>query len=147
MILLTKINFILYDSFSFAYIGEGNTSLLTTSISGGLCSVTQPSASLANSSTALSVQSEALLKASSSPTMSFMFPTVLTSTPHHGDALRQTSVAFLTPTGELDRSCTATLATAGPDGGFILNSVGGDTVYLEPVSIFIFFSLWIIFLY
>ncbi|CAI2725578.1 unnamed protein product [Schistosoma spindalis] len=114
--------------------GEGNTSLLTTSISGGLCSVTQPSASLANSSTALSVQSEALLKASSSPTMSFMFPTVLTSTPHHGDALRQTSVAFLTPTGELDRSCTATLATAGPDGGFILNSVGGDTVYLEPLD-------------
>ncbi|KAK4472846.1 hypothetical protein MN116_002712 [Schistosoma mekongi] len=70
--------------------------------------------------------------ASSSPTMSFMFPTVLTSTPH-GDALRQTSVAFLTPTGDLDRSC-ATLATAGPDGGFILNPVGGDTVYLEPLD-------------
>ncbi|TNN15151.1 Zinc finger protein [Schistosoma japonicum] len=113
--------------------GDGNaTGLLTTSISGGLCSLAQPSASLANSSTALGVQSEALLKASSSPTMSFMFPTVLTSTPH-GDALRQTSVAFLTPTGELDRSC-ATLATAGPDGGFILNPVGGDTVYLEPLD-------------
>ncbi|CAH8468919.1 unnamed protein product [Heterobilharzia americana] len=113
--------------------GEGNnTSLLTTSLSGGLCSIAQPSASLASSSTGLSVQSDTLLKASSSPTMSFMFPTVLTSTPH-GDALRQTSVAFLTPAGELDRSC-ATLATAGPDGGFILNPVGGDTVYLEPLD-------------
>ncbi|CAH8825541.1 unnamed protein product [Trichobilharzia szidati] len=114
--------------------GDGNTTaLLTTSLSGGLCSIAQPSASMSSSSTALGIQSDTLVKASSSPTMSFMFPTVLTSTPH-GDALRQTSVAFLTPTGEIDRSCTATLATAGPDGGFILNPVGGDTVYLEPLD-------------
>ncbi|KAA0187857.1 putative Zinc finger protein, partial [Fasciolopsis buskii] len=56
----------------------------------------------------------------------------------NADSLRQTAVTFITSTGELDRSCTgltgATLTTAGPEGGLLVNSSSGETVYLEPLD-------------
>ncbi|VDP94941.1 unnamed protein product, partial [Echinostoma caproni] len=63
-------------------------------------------------------------------------PTLIATS--NADSLRQTAVTFITSTGELDRSCAgltgATLTTAGPEGGLLVNSSSGETVYLEPLD-------------
>ncbi|TPP60357.1 putative Zinc finger protein [Fasciola gigantica] len=63
-------------------------------------------------------------------------PTLIATS--NADSLRQTAVTFITSTGELDRSCAgltgATLTSAGPEGGLLVNSSSGETVYLEPLD-------------
>ncbi|CAL8070300.1 unnamed protein product [Calicophoron daubneyi] len=108
-----------------------NTGLFTTTVTG--CPV-----SFSQTSGTLNSVSDSLLKPGSSSTVSFMLPTVLTAT-SNSEGLRQTAVTFLTPTGELDRSCTnltnTALAAAGHEGGgLVVNAANGETVYLEPLD-------------
>ncbi|KAA3674185.1 uncharacterized protein DEA37_0004006 [Paragonimus westermani] len=115
-----------------AHTGLVDGSGLLSGSSGPGASLTlTPHAGALTSATA----SDNFLKSVSSSTVSLMLPTVLTATAN-AETLRQTAVTFLTPTGELDRSCAALAAAAagGHEGGLVLNQANGETVYLEPLD-------------